>query len=475
MAVTMSKKDKDALAAAGAAWNAANAAGDKAAMEKAHADAEAIRANYGYSGGADGSQNIKLSSGSGGSKSSSSGNSQYSGYTPAGKGSDHYMQVMSASDQALLKSYGDAYNNAIAAGDQAAAMKAHEAAEALRGQYGYSGGGDGSEYIPLLQQIVGGGFNAGSRPTYSSEYSSRIDALLDQILNRDAFSYNAADDSLFQQYKTMYNREGDRAMQDTMAAAASQAGGMNSYAITAAQQANDYYSAQLADKVPELYQLAYEMYLDDIDLQVRDLGLLQDMDQTQYNRYRDTMSDWENDRNFAYQQYRDDVADGQWQTSFDRGMFESDRDYNYNVGRDEIEDERFEREWAYELALNQLKASSSGGSGSSRGSGGKSKPTLTAAQTLSALEDGIINETTKAAYEYYFGEPYDDDTDAEPIAEEGTEFTGSSGYNNVLATIDRAPGLTDYDKMNIIEDAYNNGRLTDEEADRLLDYIGVEA
>ena len=435
MAVTMTKKDKDALAAAGAAWNAAKAAGDQAAMDKAHADAEAIRGNYGYSGGADGSQYIPTSGSSGGSggSGSSSGNSQYTGYTPTGLGSDYYMQVMSAADQALLKSYGDKWN---AATDQSEKEYWHSQAEALRGQYGYSGGGDGSEYIPLLQQIAGG-FNSGSRPTYSSDYASRIDQMLNQILNREGFSYSAAEDPLFRQYQTMYNREGDRAMQDTMVEAAAHAGGMNSYAMTAAQQANDYYSTKLMDKMPELYQLAYEMYLTDIDNQVRDLGLLQDMDQTQYNRYRDTMDDWENDRNFAYQQYRDDVADGQWQTNFD-----------YGVKRDEIEDAK---------DAQKLAASGSGG-----GSGGKSKPTLTAAQTLSALENGVINETTMAAYEYYFGEPYD---------------TGVSEFDTLDGTpsfsFDEDEGIfsfngKQYGTISELQDAINNTPMTDEQLDALI-------
>lgn len=465
MAVTMNKKDKDALAAAGAAWNAAKAAGDQAGMEKAHADAEAIRANYGYSGGADGSQNIKLPpSGSG-----NSGNNQYTGI---GKGSEYYAgQKMSKSDQDLLTSYGDKWN---AATDPAEKEYWHSQAEALRGQYGYSGGMDGSDFIALAESL---GISTGNRPTYKSSYMDRIDAMLDEILNRDKFSYDAADDPLFQQYQTMYNREGSRAMQDTFAAAASGAGGMNSYAITAAQQAGDYYSAQLMDKMPELYQLAYEMYLTDIDNQVRDLGLLQDMDQTQYNRYRDTMSDWENDRNFAYQQYRDDVADSQWQTSFDRGAFESDRDFNYGVSRDQIEDERYEDELAYDRAQDALKGSSSGGSG------GKSKPTLTLAQTLDALENGIINETTKAAYEYYYGEPYDDGTDVEPGAEGTVEQVDLSDIQpGVIADIrsrlmELGPSSSDdatraRELLKILNSMASSGLIDADQADRIAAFYG---
>lgn len=80
-------------------------------------------------------------------------------YTPAGKGSDYYMNnvdgkgtSMSASDQAALKAAGDAYNNATNDDERKAA---HDAAEKIRAKYGYSGGDDGSEYIadaPKKQQ-----------------------------------------------------------------------------------------------------------------------------------------------------------------------------------------------------------------------------------------------------------------------------------------------------------------------------------
>lgn len=167
-----------------------------------------------------------------------------------------------------------------------------------------------------------------ARPT-APKTDPRIEELLSQILNRDAFSYNVADDPLYQQYAQMAQREGDRAMRETMAEAAAGAGGMNSYAVTAAQQAANYYNSQLNDRIPELHQLAYQMYLEDIDRQVRDLGLLQQMDATQYNRYRDTMSDWKDDRNFAYGMYQDDVAQNNWQSQFDFNAMIDNRDFNY--------------------------------------------------------------------------------------------------------------------------------------------------
>lgn len=465
MAVNMSKKDEEALAAAGAAWNAANAAGDKAGMEKAHADAEAIRAGYGFSGGADGSEFIALP----GTRASNT-------YVPVDNSGNDYAEMVGMSDvhQAALEAAGKAWN---AATTDEARDAAHAKAEAIRALYGYSGGGDGSEYIPLTKAptvSLGGGFSYASAPTYTDKYTSQIEDILNGILNRDDFSYDALNDPLYQQYKAQYQREGQRAMKDTLGQMAARTGGLaSSYATTAAQQANDYYVSQIADKIPELYQLAYSMYLDDIDLKVQDMGLLQDMSDTQYSRYRDTMSDWRDDRNFAYGMYRDDIADDKWATEF-----------NYGLSRDQIADSRYDQEYSdsrsdLEYERNQItkaeaqdrvnaylaafgsvsdldnsiitasgytnaelmalekyyadqkaKQTASGDKGSSGGgSPSTTKPTLTAAQALSALESGIVNDTTKAAFEYYYGQEWDGGGTEEP-AEPETEATISNRHGD---------------------------------------------
>lgn len=179
---------------------------------------------------------------------------------------------------------------------------------------------------------------ANPKQEYQSQYDPQIDKLLNQILTRDDFSYDAMSDPLYQQYANMYRREGDRAMKETMAEAAAGAGGMNTYAITAAQQANSYYNSQLNDKIPQLYQLAYDMYLNDKESMVQDLGLLQNMDDRQYDRYRDTMNDWYNDKNFAYGMYQDSVNQGNWQKQFD---------YNANMDRIGFENDNYwaNKEW----------------------------------------------------------------------------------------------------------------------------------
>ncbi len=295
-------------------------------------------------------------------------NNQYTGSTPSGFNGSATGVTAYTSQQTAAKSKMNA--NSIEWHTATPERKAELEAEnkALNAQYfggslsfdANTGYWSGAGEKPTEQS----GFSySGSQPSFGNTYGARIDEMLNQILSREDFSYNPETDQLFQYYRDMYQREGDRAMQNTLAEVASGAGGMNSYAITAAQQANNYYGAQMADKVPELYQLAYQMYLDEKESMVENLGLIQMMDDTEWNRWRDTMSDWRNDRDFAYGVHRDDVADGKWETEFNYNASRdqvSDNRYNqefeYNAGRDQVADNRYESETSYDRALDLIAA-----------------------------------------------------------------------------------------------------------------------
>lgn len=305
--------------------------------------------------------------------------STMAGYVPLGTHNDAGLSGgVLAEINAYKAEYAAAQQEYMATGSPEAKARmeaAHREAERLRAAYGYSGGLDGSDYIDLGYGMGNTAADNGfywnvpkpsydydePKPTYDSKYENSIDKLLNEILNREKFSYDVNTDPLYQQYKSQYLREGQRAMNDTLAAAAAGAGGMNSYAIMAAQQAQNNYASQLGDVIPELHQLAYNKYLNDIEQQVQNLGLLQQMDDTQYGRYRDTMNDWYNDRDFAYDyfrdamgdyyedkgfaygQYRDDVGDSQWLQTFEN-----------EKGRDAIDDSRYESETAYSKAMEFL-------------------------------------------------------------------------------------------------------------------------
>lgn len=128
---------------------------------------------------------------------------------------------------------------------------------------------------------------------YSSAYQGQMDKTMDQILNREKFSYDLDGDAMYQQYKDRYTQQGKMAMMDTMGQAAGLTGGYgSSYAQQVGQQAYQGYLQALNDKIPELYQLALSKYqAEGQELQDR-LSLLGAMDDRDYGRHRDAMSDW---------------------------------------------------------------------------------------------------------------------------------------------------------------------------------------
>lgn len=123
------------------AWAAASAAGDQAGMESANKQAEAIRAQAGYSGGSDGSGYALLQN-----QSNAAADNQQSVETDSGALLSGGDQKLSADLQAQIAALKQAYAQAQAAGDTAGMQNAHNQAEAIRNQAGYTAGADGSGY-----------------------------------------------------------------------------------------------------------------------------------------------------------------------------------------------------------------------------------------------------------------------------------------------------------------------------------------
>ena len=261
-----------------------------------------------------------------------------SGYRPLDSSGNDYasMAGMSDLDKAALDAAGSSWNKANAAGDKAGMEAAHKQAESIRGKYGYSGGGDGSQYIPF-QTSKKEEFSYGSAPTYTSKYQGKIDELTEAILNREAFTYDPEKDPTYQQYKESYTRSGERAMQDTLGQVSARTGGLaSSYAGSAAQQTYDNYMGALADKIPELKQLAYSMYQDEGNTQRANLEMLVALEQGDYAKYADLLAQYNTDRSFDYGVHRDNIGDERY-----------NNEWNYSVGRDQIADKRYEDETAY--------------------------------------------------------------------------------------------------------------------------------
>ena len=182
---------------------------------------------------------------------------------------------------------------------------------------------------------------------YTSAWQTQLNDTLNKILNREKFSYDLNGDALYQQYKDQYTTQGKLAMMDTMGQAAAMTGGYgNSYTQSVGQQAYQGYLQQLNDRIPELYQLALNQYNTEGDNLYSQASLMAGMEEQDYGRYRDQMSDynteldrltddaryqaeqdyskWADDQSFQYQQDRDKTSDSQWQAEFDEAKRQYD-------------------------------------------------------------------------------------------------------------------------------------------------------
>lgn len=338
---------------------------------------------------------------------------------------------------------------------------------------------------------------------YKSNYQSTLDILLDKIVNQKDFSYDFNADALYQNYKNQYTQQGKQAMLDTQAAASSLTGGFgSSYATSAGAQAYQQYLTQLNDKIPELYNLALQKYQLDTDKLYNQYSAVGQQEDRSYGQYRDTVNDWQNDRSynlnqystmynqdygayrdqvsdyyndrdfyagrqdslwnqeqtekeFAYQQLRDQISDSQWQQSFD---YQKGRDavsdsqwqqsFNYNAGRDQVSDSQWQQsfdyqkerdqvadsQWAQEYALSKAKAASSSSKSSSGYTDGK-KLTNTIQEQIELLEgdelDNYLGSLVEAGYSYTAIDDYLAQL-GKVIEEEAVPLSGGNGWSEEL-------------------------------------------
>jgi hypothetical protein len=315
------------------------------------------------------------------------------------------MELMGDEAYNQILQYQKDFADAQARGDQAAMDAAHAAAEEVRAKYGYSGGADGSEHLGLMtytgnmgyDDMDGSDFGYDNAGAYVSRWQSQIDALTGAILGRDPFSYDKNKDPLYQQYAESYTRGGQRGMQDTLAQVSARTGGLaSSYAQSAAQQTYNNYMAALADKVPELQQLAYSMYMDDIAMDRADLDMLMGLDNTDYGR-------WSDNRNFNYGAYRDSVADAQWQQNFNYQQAQDalaqqnwQSQFDYQMAQDALAQQNWQTQWDYNVLQDELARQDALNKLYAKGSG-------TQATTLDTIY-GMRNEAE--VYDFLVGQNY---------------------------------------------------------------------
>ena len=378
------------------------------------------------------------------------------------------------------------------------------------GSTGGSNGGQRIDMDSILSMFGQGNFGGGgSAPEWQG---SQWDDLLNQVANELA-TMNYEDWTKGDQYKALaerYGNEGQMSMQNVLGQIASRTGGLaSSYATTAAQQQYNQFMSQLEDVARQMYSSDRSDLLDKANM-YRQLG------QDDYDKYLDDLGQWNTDRNFQYGVYRDSVEDQRYadETAWEREKYGNTQSENqksaaqdriaaYLAAGGKIADldqdliaasglttsELIAQENYYAKQNAQKAKSTSSGSSSSSG-----KPKLTAAQVLKALEDGIVNDTTKAAYEYYYGQPWDDGSESEskkksfvngsgvtatPLDYDTIKKNSEAGnygrkYGLVLGEIQAkfAKGADAGTLADIIDKALKNGDINEAGADTLLRALG---
>lgn len=211
---------------------------------------------------------------------------------------------------------------------------------------------------------------------YESKYSAEIDGILNDILNREKFTYNLNADPLYEQYRELYTQNGKKAMMDTVGEASALTGGYsNSYAVTAGSQAYHEYLDNLNEVALDLRDRAYEQYGDEGDKLLEDITILRSLDGDDYDKYLNELERYYKDGEYLLDRLTA-MSDAEYEQFLQTvEAWESDRDYAFKEKTDALDREEFEKEMAfkkaeaerdqanadrdYQLALQKLYASSS--------------------------------------------------------------------------------------------------------------------
>lgn len=211
---------------------------------------------------------------------------------------------------------------------------------------GYTPSGSVQAAQAYLEQV-----KASKPGAYQSRWDDELTSLYDQIRNRKKFSYDMGTDPLYQQYREQYQRLGRLAMQDTMGQAAALTGGYGStYGEQVGQQAYNAYLQNLNDIVPQLQQQAYQRYQDEGTDLYSQYSLVKGRDDTDYGRYRDTVSDYYSDLSDARSAYNSE-------RSLDQSQWEAMLNYWAQKANNE------NAAYLQALAAEQAAAKGSGGGG----------------------------------------------------------------------------------------------------------------
>lgn len=282
----------------------------------------------------------------------------------------------------------------------------------------------------LLEQLSSG----------RTSYTDQINALMDQINNREAFSYDPNNDTLFQNYLASMQMAGANAMQDTIGQASALTGGYGStYATSAGNQAYNNYIQGAYDNLPEYYEASLGAYNAEGDAMYNKLGMYQTADDIEYNRLASAYSA---NAQAAAQMY-DNEYNNYWNSaSMANENYWKQKSLDYQKERDAVSDSQ----WQQQMMASVSKKSAS--------AGGSEYKEPSSAQYQKILE--LYNTEGMEAVSQYvdtLGEDIDTDKIASYISQYGTLPIGKRSFTLDKATTNYLGGLN---RNNVVSDQYGN-------------------
>ena len=295
--------------------------------------------------------------------------------------------------------------------------------------------------------------SAGVSP-YESKYGGLIDEAAKKILNGEKFSYDIAADPVYASLREKAERNRRRAIDNAAASAAALTGGYgNSYGVTSAEAASAKIYDNLNGVIPSLLDAAYKRWQGERDAERDRLKALMSLEDSDYGRYRDSVSDAKDEKNYLLEKYSDlSKRDREIFASalneyfkdrdYARAVFESDRDAAYRAERDAVQDAQKQKE--YEIAY--MKALAESALNNAKIESERAKAASASQSSPKKEETSLLSGMTSIAGKRY----------AEMIA----NMAAKDGEDSSLSAefIDR------------IKKAKKDGRITSGEYDAFMDY-----
>ncbi len=248
---------------------------------------------------------------------------------------------------------------------------------------------------------------------YKSAYSDEIKNLTERILSGEKFSYDFNADPIYNVYREQSEADRRRAVSDAVSSAALLTGGYgNSYGVTAAQEASAKSAENLRKIIPSLLEAAYDRWYGEREAERERLRAVMDLESADYGKYRDSVSDYMSNRDYAYGKYADmSKADfdrylselSQWNADrdYDRRVYEYDEDAKYRAERAAAEDAARARDYEmkqkqYELDVYKAQQAAATAAANAAARAAKSSSSSSSSKSKSGGSDGNVGTSVAA-------------------------------------------------------------------------------